>query len=244
VPVNYKLNAPKAFLLASLCVLAPQAVAQALAIVPISQQLPAQQRSASFTLTNQSDSEALIQVRSYAWTQTARDDVYTDTTELAVSPPFAKIAAGQSQTVRLLLRKPAGNIEQAYRVVFDQIPQPVAGKVAMALRLTVPVFSSALTGGGRVEVQWRIEVKEGRPFLVALNSGTQHVQLVGLKLSDTTGETIKLKGQGLPYILAGVERIWPLADLSHRLNSGARVHLETSGPGRHWDQWLVVGKED
>lgn len=241
--VNCNLNVLRAFLLASLCVLAPQVVAQALAIVPISQQLSAQQRSASFTLTNHSDSEALIQVRSYAWTQTARDDVYTDTTELAVSPPFAKIAAGQSQTVRLLLRKPAGNVEQAYRVVFDQIPERVAGKVAMALRLTVPVFSSALKGG-MAEVQWRIAVKEGKPLLIAVNRGTQHVQLVGLKLTDTTGETIKLKGQGLPYILAGIERNWPLADPSHRLGSGARVHLQTSGPGRHWDQWLVVGKED
>ena len=241
--VDYSLNVLRAFLLASMCVLAPQVVGQALTIVPISHQLLAQQSSASFTLTNHSDSEALIQVRSYAWTQTASDDVYTDTTELAVSPPFARIAAGQSQTVRLLLRKPAGNVEKAYRVVFDQIPERVAGKVEMALRLTVPVFSCELEGV-MAEVQWRIDVKEGKPLLVAVNRGSQHVQLVGLKLTDASGENIKLKGQGLPYILAGIERHWPLTGPSHRLSYGARVHLQTSGPGRHWDQWLVVGNAD
>ncbi|WP_297837004.1 molecular chaperone, partial [Pseudomonas sp.] len=112
----------RAWTLAMLCVLAPQALAQALAIVPISQQLPPQQRSASFALTNHSDSEALIQIRSYAWTQTESDDTYTPTSELAISPPFAKIAPGQTQVVRLLLRSAAVDFEQAYRVVFDQIP--------------------------------------------------------------------------------------------------------------------------
>ena len=94
------------------------------------------------------------------------------------------------------------------------------------------------------EVQWRIDVKEGEPLLVAVNRGSQHAQLVGLKLTDASGENIKLKEQGLPYILAGIERHWPLTGPSHRLSYGARVHLQTSGPGRHWDQWLVVGNAD
>jgi fimbrial chaperone protein len=232
-------SARRALMVMCLCVLAPQALAQALAIVPISQQLPPQQRSASFTLTNHSDTEALVQVRGYAWSQTDSDDTYTPTPELAVSPPFAKIAPGQTQIIRILLRKPAGPSEQAFRVVFDQIPDRSTGKVEMALRLTVPVFSNPQPAG-HPDVQWRLERVGDTPILVAINHGTQHAQLVNLSLKGADGLPIKLKGTGLPYLLSGTERRWPLVGVHDSPGKSLRVHLQTSGPGEHWDQWLEI----
>ena len=228
-----------ALMVICLCVFAPQALAQALAIVPISQQLPPQQRTASFTLTNHSDSDALVQIRGYAWSQTESDETYTPTVELAVSPPFAKIAPGQKQIIRILLRTPAGISEKAYRVFFDQIPDRLSGKVEMALRLTVPVFSSAQPAG-QSDVEWRLERVGDRPTLVAINHGKQHAQLVNLSLTAADGQPVKLKGVGLPYLLSGTERRWPLQGVRGSLDKNMRLHLQTSGPGEHWDQWLEI----
>jgi fimbrial chaperone protein len=229
----------RALVLIGLCVLAPQALAQALAIVPINQQLTPQQRSASFTLTNQSDSEALVQIRGYAWSQTEHDDLYSPTAELAVSPPFAKIAPGQKQVIRILLRSPAGLSEKAYRVVFDQIPDRLSGKVEMALRLTVPVFSTAQPAG-HPDVQWQLQQVGAQLMLVAINRGTQHAQLINLTLTAADGHVIKLKATGLPYLLSGTQRKWPLEGVQVHPGQSTRVHVQTSGPGEHWDQWLEL----
>jgi len=241
--VRLQFHLLRIFWVAGLCALAPQAWAQALAIVPINQQLSAQERSASFTLTNHSDREALVQVRGYSWSQTERDDLYSPTTELIVSPPFARIAPGSTQVVRFLLQRPAGASEQAYRIVFDQIPDRISGRVEMALRLTVPVFSSALQAG-QPDVQWRVVLREGKAILKAFNQGSQHAQLVNLTLTGDDGQTIKLKGQGLPYILSGALREWSLVAAQGSLTKSRRLHLQTSGPGRRWDQWLVIEAND
>ncbi|MCQ2999859.1 fimbria/pilus periplasmic chaperone [Pseudomonas syringae] len=222
-----------------LCVLAPQAAAQALAVVPISQQLSPQQRSASFTLTNHSDNEALVQVRGFSWSQSESDETYTPTTELAVSPPFAKIAPGQSQIIRILLRTSSGTSEKAYRVFFDQIPDHFSGKVEMALRLTVPIFSSAQPIGSP-DVEWRLIREGGRPMLVAINHGKHHAQLVNLSLTGVDGQAVKLKGLGLPYLLSGTQRRWSLQGVHGGPNEGMRLHLQTSGPGKRWDEWLEI----
>ncbi|WP_338104563.1 molecular chaperone [Pseudomonas typographi] len=229
-----------ALTLAAICSFSSCIHAQALQIVPISQQLAPGQRSASFTVTNQSESEAIIQIRSFGWGQTPQGDVFQNTDQLVISPPFARIAPGQSQTVRVMLREHTGDAERAYRIVFDQLPGNLNGKVEMALRLTVPVFASA-SQTAKPDVQWRIESSAGVPTLIAVNHGLQHGKLLGLELSEANGQNLKLLNQGLPYVLAGAERHWPIAAAQQQLGNGVRVRLRTSGPGGPKEQWLVVG---
>ncbi|NWB91411.1 fimbrial biogenesis chaperone [Pseudomonas agarici] len=227
--------------LAGLCSLCAQAHAQALEIVPISQQLAPGQRAASFTLTNRADSESIIQIRSFGWSQNAQGDALHPIDQLIVSPPFARIAPGQSQIVRIMLRQHVGETERAYRILFDQLPGKISGgKIEMTLRLTVPVFANVVETA-KPDLRWRIELLAGIPTLIAVNHGLQHGKLLGLELSSANGQHLKLLNQGLPYVLAGVERHWSIADTLHQLSVGARVRLRTSGPGRPHEQWLVVG---
>lgn len=217
-----------------------QTRAQELEIVPISQQLEPGQRSASFTLTNGADSESMIQIRSFAWTQDGQGDVLKATNQLVISPPFARIGPGQSQTVRLMLREPPKQTEQAYRLVFDQLPGNIDGKVEMTLRLIVPVFAKALATA-QPDLQWRITLLNGTPTLIVVNHGLLHSKLLGLELSGTDGQSLKLLNQGLPYVLAGAERHWSISDLQKRLSTGTRVRLKTSDPEGPHEQWLVIG---
>ncbi|MBJ7223712.1 MULTISPECIES: fimbrial biogenesis chaperone [unclassified Brenneria] len=230
-------------MIAGLWCIALQTFAQALSIVPISQTLSANKRAASFTLTNHSDKNTQVQIRSYAWTQTVNSDTYQDTTRLSISPPFATIAPGQSQTIRLLLRESAGQTEEAYRVIFDQIPDNNRNKVELALRFTIPVFSQpqALS---TADIRWRVEKRQDQAVLIAVNHGQQHAMLTNISLNTDGNIALKLKGPGLPYILAGSERHWLIDDRLHRLTPGRRLHLKNASPTSHADQWLNVGITD
>lgn len=225
--------------LAGLCALAPQARAQALDIIPIAQALDAGQHTASFTLSNRSDRVTRVQVRSFQWAQAGNADELTPTQALLVSPPFASIAPGQSQTIRILLRQPTGATEQAYRVVFDQLPDADPSKVALAFRLTVPVFANP-AGPAKADVQWRTVQDNGQWYLLAHNAGQAHAQLANLSLAAADGHALKLSRPALPYLLAGQDGRWLIKAAAQPLQAGARLHLTTSGRGSAMDSWLTL----
>jgi len=225
--------------LAGLCALAPQVQAQALDIIPIAQALDASQRTASFTLTNRGDHDTQVQVRSFQWTQANNADVLDKTQALLVSPPFARIAPGQSQTVRILLRQAPGPAEQAYRVVFDQLPDVDPSKVALAFRLTVPVFASA-AARAKADVQWHTVEQDGQWYLVAHNQGQVHARLANLTLATADGHALKLSRPALPYLLAGQDGRWLIGAAAQSLRTGDRLHLTTTGRGSAMDSWLTL----
>ena len=229
----------RACALAGLCALAPQAHAQALEIMPIAQALKTGQRSASFTLTNHADHDTQVQVRSFQWTQANNTDVLDKTQALVVSPPFARIAPGQSQTIRLLLRQAPGGTEQAYRVVFDQLPDADPTKVALAFRLTVPVFASDAPRAN-ADVQWRAVLEHGQGYVLAHNAGQAHAPLANLTLVDAAGHALKLSRPALPYLLAGQDGRWLIHASAQVLHAGDRLHLTTTGRGTAMDSWLTL----
>ncbi len=225
--------------LAGLCALASQARAQALDIIPIAQALDDGQRTASFTLTNRADHDTQVQVRSFQWTQADNADVLAPTQTLLVSPPFARIAPGQSQTVRILLRQAPGASEQAYRVVFDQLPDADPSKVALAFRLTVPVFA---TSAARVKptVRWQAVEDHGQWYLLAHNDGQAHARLANLTLATADGHALTLRRAALPYLLAGQDGRWLIGAPAQALHAGDRLHLTTTGRGSAMDSWLTL----
>src|SRR3569623_1855090 len=130
----------------ALCVataaMAAPASAQTIGISPVGLNLAADQRIATVQLTNRGTEDAAIQVRWFAWSQPDGADALTPTPDLLASPPLAKIAPGQTQTVRILLKAAPTNSEAAYRLLFDQIPTaPAAGGVRVALRISIPLFA-------------------------------------------------------------------------------------------------------
>ncbi|WP_410015977.1 molecular chaperone [Sodalis sp. C49] len=230
----------RALMLASLWAIVPQVSAQALAIVPIRQDLSSAHRSASFTLTNNADTPSVIQIRGYSWVQKGNNDSFVSTNKLSVSPPFATIPAGKSQTVRLLLREPASKGEESYRIIFDQIPDRANAKVQLAIRFTVPVFSLSAEPAA-ADVQWRIERQGDGMMLVANNLGLKHSMLYNVSATTVGGERLKLTGPGMPYILAGNQQHWLISDPKHVLTTGTRIHVQNPGPQDKSDQWVNVG---
>jgi len=185
--------------------------AQALSVLPVNIFLQPDQKATTLTVTNQGSSSTAIQIRAYAWSQKSGEDELTASDDIVVSPPIATIAAGATQVVRLILRQQAAGQEGTYRILVDQIPPPAEpGIVHIVLRLSIPVFAQP-TIRAASRVQFHLERKDGKLFLVGTNGGNSHDVIRDIVLSGS--DNVKLMGEGgaSPYILAGATRRWPIA---------------------------------
>lgn len=124
--------------------------AAALQISPIRLDLLPGQSAGSLTLRNRGTQPLNAQVRVFRWTQDAEGDRLEPAPALVASPPIVQISGEGEQLVRVVLTQPAaGNDEQTYRLLIDELPErrPQAQTgVTMQLRYSVPVFVNASTG--------------------------------------------------------------------------------------------------
>ncbi|MGF0237129.1 fimbrial biogenesis chaperone [Rhodococcus sp. IEGM1300] len=229
----------KACVLTAIFSLASQAHAQALDIAPISETLDSNQRVASFTLTNRSDKATEVQIRPYKWVQNNARDELTLTTDLMVSPPFATIAPGQSQTIRMQVASNTTAQEKAFRIVFDQLPATDAKDIQLTFSLIVPVFVKA-PSGTQPPLEWMLQRRGDQLLLTTTNQGAHHLRLTNLKLIDSQGESFKIHSNTLPYLLAGSEGQWVVSDPAHSLRNGMKLLLTTGDHIETHDTWLTL----
>jgi fimbrial chaperone protein len=175
--------------------------AQGIMVSPVNIEMAPGQMAAVLTVSNQSDHEIAFQIRAFAWQQSRTgDDQLTATDELQASPPIATIAAGASQVARLVLRRPPQGREVTYRILLDELSPPAeAGRVHIALRLSIPVF---VEPAGRVNplVQWRITSQGGQAWLLAANDGTRHQTVRDLALRTTDGRALQVEVKAPPHL--------------------------------------------
>lgn len=184
--------------------------AQALAVLPVNIFLAPGQSAASLTVTNKGTTETSIQIRPFVWDQAGGEDHLEATDGLVVSPPIATIAAGATQVVRLILRKPPQGQEATYRILIDQIPPPAEpGIVHVVLRLSIPIFAEPMTRAV-AHVQFHLESDAGQLYLVGVNDGLRHEVIRDIELSTSDGAKYQTDRGVSPYILAGVTRRWRL----------------------------------
>jgi fimbrial chaperone protein len=185
--------------------------AQALSVLPVNIFFAPGQKATSLTVTNQGTSETAIQIRAYAWNQPDGIDKLTASDLVMASPPLARMAPGATQVVRLILRQTPQGQEATYRILIDQIPPPAQpGVVNMVLRMSIPIFAKPAIRS-LADVQFHIEVNDGKLHLVGFNAGNLHEAIRDIVLTTSDGRKLKPEAGGLPYILAGVTRRWAIA---------------------------------
>ncbi len=184
------------------------AAADGLTVLPVTIQMTPGQMAASLTVKNEADVQTSLQVRAFAWSQSPQgEEALEPTTELLASPPICTIAAGASQVIRLVLRRPAQGREASYRILLDQIPPPAApGTVRIALRLSIPIFVEPLERAAP-HLQWRVEASLGQAELVAVNDGNRREKVLDISLL-AAGRPSPVEAGVSPYILAGATRRW------------------------------------
>ncbi|MGX5028483.1 fimbrial biogenesis chaperone [Enterobacter asburiae] len=193
---------------------------------PIDPWLAADARATELWIQNQGNSATTMQVRIVRWKQEGGYERYSAQQDVVASPPIVTIQKGNKQLIRLIKQGavPAG-VEQAYRIIVDEIPQPDAKAepsigLKLQMRYSIPLFVygqgiPTIKEGAHhalVETQnlsWRVTKSEGQPALEVRNRGDVHVRLSQVSLEQGGQKRTVAEGL-LGYVLPGSTRSWPI----------------------------------
>jgi fimbrial chaperone protein len=154
------------------------------------------------TVRNTDNKPLLLQPSMSKWSQVEGREVLEPTRDLLLSPPLVEIPPGESQTVRIVLRRdPDASIQGAYRLVLLEVPrkgETSGQQVIMALKITIPVFVSAKTSSPPV---LSVSTIPGSSVLNFKNSGQSHIQVK--KVSVIDGSDPIAKSESMFYVLPG-----------------------------------------
>jgi fimbrial chaperone protein len=202
------------------------AAAASFGVSPIGLTIAPNENSGSVVVTNTGADSIVIQARAFKWSQSG-SDVRSETRDLIMNPPLFKLAAGESQLVRIASRLPAPEeTESAFRLTFTEIPvlatTPLPG-LRIAVAMDVPLYIAPRKTAAQSMV-WRYEEAAGKPRVLAENSGHWHLRLSNIKVMDGASE------------LASVARLVVLA------NSSFAVELPASAKAAK--SLRLLGRDD
>lgn len=187
----------------------PAHAAAPLMIWPVDPMMAGGQRAVALWIENRGEEPVSVQVRVMGWTQDQGDDRFDAQKDVIPSPPIADIAPGARQLVRLMALVPASPLsEDAYRVIVDELPRPVAaapqaeGSAAAAAALApAPAPAPAPALGVQLQVRYAIP-------LFVYGAGAAGPRMSATALAALNGEPVQ-----------------PLdADLSWRITSDGGSH--------------------
>lgn len=186
-------------------------------ISPVQIDLVNSNNAASFSLMNQSSVASNLQIRVFKWEQNENgEDILTETDEIAVSPPAIKIQGDTAYNIRVIKTKSVSeNIEQAYRIIIDELPSPydsrkVENGLQVLVRTSLPLFSVKKENFSNLSA--RVVIKNNRPLIAVHNQGSRHELIQSVKLNDISSQ----KGTEIEintvngYVLAGKTKYFPI----------------------------------
>lgn len=193
---------------------------------PIDPWLAADANATELWIQNQGNSATTMQVRIVRWKQEGGYERYSAQQDVVASPPIVTIQKGNKQLIRLIKQSavPVG-VEQAYRIIVDEIPQPDAKAepsigLKLQMRYSIPLFVygqgiPTLKEGAHHalaeprNLSWRVTHEGGQAALQVRNQGDVHVRLSQVSLEQGGQKRTVAEGL-LGYVLPGSTRSWPI----------------------------------
>jgi fimbrial chaperone protein len=192
--------------LLSLCALLLSATvsAQQVSISPLRVTFKGDQQSEILTLRNVSNGPFTVQPKVMKWTQRDGKDVFEPTREVLVAPPIVEVPAGETQIIRLSLRRaPDAKDELSYRVFVQQVAAPQknnSATLSFSWSLSLPIFVAPLSDVSTPNLEWVGQMNGKNLELAVTNPGVQHIQLKSIKVESTVGSTSSAQ---MIYVLGG-----------------------------------------
>jgi len=193
-----------------LSLLAPWAAATAgvFSVTPVRLYMTPRDRAIAVTLTNEGDTEVVLQADINTWNQKPDGtDELVLTEDLILAPPIIKLAPKARQVVRLALLKPADATRQLiYRMVIREVPEalPASGiQVPIALALSMPVFITP--PAAKREVNCTSQPADSKSLILQCsNTGSAYAQI--REAVVTRGPQTLARFEGGSYILPGARK--------------------------------------
>lgn len=160
--------------------------AGSIGVSPVRVTLSASQKVAGITVSNPSTQPMTIQVEFMNWSQLEGKDVFTFTREVLANPPIFTIPPGESQLIRVGLRRaPDDQLELSYRLFLQELPPPLSDEfqgAQMLMRVSLPVF---ILPKGKTNPVLHLEASnalQGALKLNLTNNGNAHIKIKSVKL--------------------------------------------------------------
>ncbi|WP_255556940.1 molecular chaperone [Sodalis sp. dw_96] len=212
---------------------APALGGHSVLIWPVDPVITENSQGAELWVQNRGEATTLLQIRVYAWHQTAGREQYAAQQDIQPLPTMIRLESGQKRIIRLIKRlPPPANREQAYRVLLDEIPTPYghpdekSHALNFQMRYSIPLFvygRQSSPDSGTPILSWRLVTESGSPYLEITNGGPVHARLSKTRLGKYT-----LTDGLLGYVLAGSSHRWPL-----KSKVPPQASLETSVDNRN-----------
>lgn len=179
-------------------------------VTPVRIYMTPKDRAVAVTITNEGDTEVVLQADLNAWSQKPDGtDEQVPTEDLILSPPIIRLAAGARQVVRLALLKPADASRQLiYRMIMREVPEAVASKdktieVPIALALSLPVFITPPPAKREMDCTAARSTPQALNVSCS-NQGSAYAQV--REISLIRGEQTLARFEGGTYILPGARK--------------------------------------
>lgn len=167
--------------------------------------------TAILKIQNESDKGFTIQMSTYLWTQDDDGkDIYTETKDIIYFPKIAEVKGSEEKTIRLGIKKPRSNIEQAYRIYIDEIrdPEAVEGSaITFLMKVGVPIFISPLHSEIKGDIE-NPELAGGSLKMAVKNKGNVQFIISAIKIAgnDASGKEVYSTERGGGYLHAGISK--------------------------------------
>ncbi|RWR02339.1 molecular chaperone [[Pantoea] beijingensis] len=219
-----------------LSIASPTWAASSVLVWPIYQIIEADQNGSALWLENRGAEPVSLQVRVLAWKQENFDDRYANQTDVVASPPFATIAAGQRQLIRLMRNTPVSpGSEKAFRIIIDEVPSPMAAPeqngdkavvgLQLQMRYLLPLFVDGegiwtnersdvkrdISTASKPVLHWSLDNVDGKTFLRIRNNGVVHARLSNVfwSAAGNNKQGVKIMMPGfMGYVLPGQQMRW------------------------------------
>ncbi|MGG6895518.1 fimbrial biogenesis chaperone [Rhizobium sp. BR 315] len=187
--------------------------AASLRVAPTSLELIAPSGTAVLNLANDGDHTINVQVRIFKWSQTGGVERLEPTRDVVASPPSAKMSPNGQYVVRVVrTSKTPVKIEETYRVIVDELPDPKlarSGTVTLIMRHSIPVFFKR-ADIKPAEVSWNLSKQGNSLLLTGRNNGGGRFRLSNLTLTQGSAKIASRSGL-VGYVLGGATMQWPIA---------------------------------
>jgi len=178
--------------LAAVLPLAPMHAAAAdIGIMPVAVHFDRSSDRATVQVVNNGAEPVIMQAEGIAWKRVSGVDQDASTSDLIVNPPIFTVQPGQTQIVRLGLRRSGQNAtEGTYRMVLKEVPPEagtgaigVSGQARVLVALRVPVYVAPVAV--QRQETWQAS-RDARGNIVAhvSNSGNVHLKVGRLRLHN------------------------------------------------------------
>ena len=206
-------------LLALLMLLPLAARAADVTLMPVNVRLDRANDRATVQVLNNGQEPVLMQAEAIAWNRVGGLDVDGPTSDLIVNPPVFTVQPGQTQVLRLGLRRSQElSQEGTYRIVLREVPMPrpsdalnVSGSVRVLVTMRVPVYV-APAKVNRSE-QWKVtRAANGELLAEVANTGNVHLKVGELRLHGEGGQSLAAVAQkgSTSVIFPGEQRVFRL----------------------------------